>query len=80
MLCPATEREFSFQESVFRASAGFPSKAQRAREKRRESAMLARQPTDTDGIGVAFWMSMRPFFLAWLSLALFLLVLGGFTA
>jgi hypothetical protein len=47
--------------------------------KRRENVAQLRTRTNTAGIAVAFWLSMRPFFLAWLTLALLLLVLGRFT-
>src|SRR4026207_2256161 len=51
----------------------------RAQENGRKSGAPQPMRLDTAGIAVAFWLSMRPFFLAWLTVALLLLVLGKFT-
>jgi len=71
--------EFIFSGIGFPRSRRLSARTPRSHKNGRKSGAPRPKRIDTAGIGVAFWLSMRPFFLAWLTVALLLLVLGKFT-
>ena len=76
----AAVSEFIFPESHFREVGRRFRRSRPARGKRPENEAASREFRQTAGISVAQPWSMRPFFLAWLTLALLLLALGSFTS